>query len=296
MLRNKKCIINIKNNDDNCFLYAVAAALISNGKINKNRPNKYIEFIEANFKYDLTKMPMKLKEIPKFEYDNKLKINIFELIENPYIPKNKDEMTKHPYINLKQKSKITENYKVVNLLFLQNNNKSHYVTVSDVDKLLNNRHNENIVRIQSKWCHNCLIGYKNNKSLAKHEKLCKLKKAQNTLFTLPKNLLLKFNAFHKTVSPPFVIYADFESCINTVDSYKEIHTPLSAGMLLLGPNGFKLYHTFIGENCIIDFLKKLDELSKFIVYSFYKNNQKSMIFTDSDKLEFEKANQRYLCF
>ena len=298
ILKNKKCIINIKNNDDKCFLYAVAAALISNDiQINKNRPQKYIDFIESNLKFDLSKMPMKLRDIPKFERDNKLKIQVYHLVENPIIPSNKDEITKHPYINIRQKSKITEDYKIINLLLLESKNKSHYVTVTDIDRLLNNYRNKDIIRIQSKWCPNCLIGYCNNKALVKHEKLCNLRLDLSTMYTIPQNLSLRFNALYKTISPPFVVYADFESCINKdkEDLNKEIHTPLSAGMLLLGPNGFKLYYSFVGKNCIVDFLKKIDEISKLTVKPYYENNNIPMNLSHSDEVKFENAKQCYLC-
>ena len=91
-----------------------------------------------------------------------------------------------------------------------------------------------------------------------------------TLFKMPTEKELIFKDFSKTVTPPFVIYADFESVLPPDVKYHQKHVSISAGLLLV--NNFTnetKYNQFIGEDCVIQFLKKIDEISKDVVFPYY---------------------------
>jgi len=79
-LRSKHAIINIKNKDNKCFMWSVLAALYPVQR-NGERVWKYKGHVsDLNFK-DLS-FPVKMDDIPKFEKQNDMSINIFGYEKN----------------------------------------------------------------------------------------------------------------------------------------------------------------------------------------------------------------------
>ena len=75
--KKNQSIINIKNNDQFCFLWCILAYLFP-VEDNKNITSKYvIHMNKLNLKG--LEFPMEVKDIPKFENLNNLNINVFEL-------------------------------------------------------------------------------------------------------------------------------------------------------------------------------------------------------------------------
>ena len=81
--RNNKSIINMKNDDQFCFLWCILAHIFPL-EDHKNRTSNYsMHFHKLNLKG--LEFPMKVKDIPKFENLNtqsafdKLNVNVFEL-------------------------------------------------------------------------------------------------------------------------------------------------------------------------------------------------------------------------
>src|SRR5207249_3228451 len=64
-LANKRAIVNVKNNDSKCFLYAIASAVFP-GIENAHRPTKYKKYLSI-FKIDGLTFPLDPKQISKFE-------------------------------------------------------------------------------------------------------------------------------------------------------------------------------------------------------------------------------------
>ncbi|XP_034944400.1 uncharacterized protein [Chelonus insularis] len=76
-IQNKKAVLNIKNNDQCCFLWAVTAALFP-AENNINSTSSYPDF-RTIFKYQGINCPTSLHDIPTFELDNNLSINVYGL-------------------------------------------------------------------------------------------------------------------------------------------------------------------------------------------------------------------------
>ena len=91
--KNSQSIINLKNNDNLCFIWSILAYLFPVIE-HKNRTSNYSMHMH---KWNLNNLefPMKVKDIPKFETKNRLNINVFELTKNIlspiYINKNYNE-------------------------------------------------------------------------------------------------------------------------------------------------------------------------------------------------------------
>ena len=78
--RNNKSIINIKNNEQCCFLWCILAHLCP-AEENKNRTSSYSMHMKK-LNLEGLEFPMKIKDIPKFENLNNLNVNVFELTTN----------------------------------------------------------------------------------------------------------------------------------------------------------------------------------------------------------------------
>ena len=76
-----KAIINIKTDDNKCFLWSLLAALHPQTD-HSNERYKYKQY-EHTIKIDT--FPVAIKDIPKIEKENNLKINVFGIMENSII-------------------------------------------------------------------------------------------------------------------------------------------------------------------------------------------------------------------
>jgi hypothetical protein len=76
-IKDKKACVNVKNNDNKCFMYSVISCL-RQAKEHVDRLNHYNkpEYInELNF--EGIHFPVKIQDIPKFESHNKINVTVF---------------------------------------------------------------------------------------------------------------------------------------------------------------------------------------------------------------------------
>ena len=78
LARFRYSLLNIKNLSDNfCFIYCILAFLYLRSK-NRERPSNFSDKFDRLI-FDRSSMPMKLRDIPKFETNNSLPITAFSL-------------------------------------------------------------------------------------------------------------------------------------------------------------------------------------------------------------------------
>ena len=124
-LKNKKSIINPKNNDDKCFQYAVTLAL-NLDKIRKDpqRISKIKPFIEQYNWKDID-FPATSKDWRKLEPNNEIALNIL------YVPHNARKIQ----VAYKSKHNLTCDKQVI-LLMIIDGEKWHYLVVKNLPGLL----------------------------------------------------------------------------------------------------------------------------------------------------------------
>ena len=125
-LKDKKCKINQKNNDNKCFQYAATLALNINS-IDKHhqRITKIKPFIN-NYKWNDINFPATKKDWNKFEVNNKnVALNIL------YVPYN----TKKIEIAYKSKYNLIRDKQII-LLMISNGENWHYLVVKNLSRLL----------------------------------------------------------------------------------------------------------------------------------------------------------------
>ena len=302
-LANKKAIINMKNEDDKCFMWCVLRALYPKDK-NSERIDK-----DLKSKQDIINMkgicyPVSLNGIKRFEELNpNISISVLGY--------NKEEGGVYPLQISKYKGC---DYDIVLLLLKEAvtgengeiKEKTHYTLVKNTSALIASQKNNHKGKRHA--CLNCFNSFNTLESLNKHKEYCYENESIKTNMP-PQNTYLRFKNFLYSEKAPFAVYADFESLIKPLDncdpdpnkSYTkkyQKHEPIS----------FSYYITFNGvffkpilrkytktkpedADAMDIFIKWLEEDVKDIA----NIEPKEMIFTEEDTKHFNNASDCWIC-
>ena len=82
-IKGKLAIVNIQNDDNRCFEYAILASQHYPwvDQTNGNSPGQYTQWLDT-LNFDGCSTPMPLDDITKFEKNNGLSINVFHMLHN----------------------------------------------------------------------------------------------------------------------------------------------------------------------------------------------------------------------
>ena len=302
-LKNRKAIINMKNQDDKCFMWCVLRAL--NPK--DNHPERIDNDLKS--KVDTLNMegiqyPVSFRGIDRFEHLNP-EISITVLGYN-------EEEKVYPL----KVSKYTGCEHDIVLLLIKDGEKSHYCLFKNISALLSSQINNN----DHKWyfCLNCFNSFKSPDSLDKHKEYCYNNECVKISMP-PPNTFLRFKNFRYSEKAPFVIYADFESLIKPLDncdpnpnrSYTkkyQKHEPISFCYYIKCFNDTLCKEIFNDDtkrkqlnsyiktkpedpDAIDVFIKWLEDDVKFLA----NITPKKMIFTKEDEKQFNMASDCWIC-
>lgn len=124
VIRNTKSCLNIKNNDEYCFLWSVVAALFPSKK-NVNRPSSYPYFASVLNTQGM-EFPPSSNDIKLFEKRNPtISINVYGV-------DNKNNITGPLYKT--NERKINH----INLLYIEKEKRGHYCLIKDLERLVHN--------------------------------------------------------------------------------------------------------------------------------------------------------------
>ena len=224
-LEDKKAVINMLNDDNECFKWCVTRAL----NMKKNHPERIDkELIEKSkeLHWEGIEFPVAVlsRVFAKFEKNNTdTSVNVYGINEEEKI------YPLHTSKNFDRKHHI-------DLLLISNKETNHYYLIKNFSRLVASQSSSH--EHKSYYCRNCLQGYYTKGTLAKHFDYCR--DHISARIELPKKgSFMKFNHAERKMRVPFVIYADFESFIkpintcapNTNTSYTkqyQKHTPSSS--------------------------------------------------------------------
>ena len=262
---NNKSIINIKNDDQFCFLWCIIAHLVP-VEDHKNRTSSYSIHTNKLILNGL-EFPMKIKDIPKFENLNNLNVNVFELTVAVLTPIH-----------------INKNYlqSQIDLLLFEN----HYCLITKLHCLLNKDSH-------MKWvCRRCLTAFSSEDILNQHIDRCQKQQPTNITFSWEDHL--KFEDYHMKVPVPIRVYADIE-CINLKSDipkvlYKQI--PIAVGFYLISPFGNN-YSSYFGESCVTWFVNEMLTLEK--IANIYFETNIPLEITPEEEESFQQSKVCWLC-
>ena len=302
-LANKKAIINMKNEDDKCFMWCVLRALYPKND-HPERIDKDLKSKQDNINMKGICYPVNFRAIDRFE-------DLNPNISISVLGYNKEEGVFPLKI-----SKYTGCDNDIVLLLLKEavkeengeiKEKTHYTLVKNKSALIASQKNNH--KGKRHLCLNCFNSFNTSESLNKHKEYCYENKSVKTTMP-PPGTYLEFKNFHHSEKAPFVVYADFESLIKSMDycnpdpnkSYTkkyQKHEPISFSYYILcsidgvyKPVLRKYTQTKPeGANAIDVFIKWLEEDVKAIA----NIEPKGMIFTEEDIKHFNNASDCWIC-
>ena len=293
-LKNKKAIINMKNQDDECFKWCVLRAL--------NPKNNHPERVDRDLisKQDTLNMkgikyPVSFRDIDRFESLNpNISITVLGYDETEKV---------YPL----RVSEYTGCEHDITLILIKDEENAHYCLVNNISALLasqinNHDHKRHI-------CLRCLNSFKCKKSLDEHKEYCYNNECVKTIMP-EKGTFLRFKNFHHSEKAPFVVYADTEALIKEMHNcdpnpnksytkkYQE-HEPVSFSYYIkcFDNNVRKpIFRTYTrerpeDEDAMDVFIKWLEDDVKVIA----NIKPKKMIFTEEDKKQFNKSKICWIC-
>ena len=185
----KKGLINIKNNDQKCFLWCHVRH-INPVKIHPERITRQGKKLVNDLDYDGVGFAVREKDFSKIEKKNNICINVFcygnKLVFPIYISDQKFENS-------------------MDLLLVTDGDKSHYVYIKDFDRFMFHKtKNKN----KKYFCKSCLQCFSSKNVLTKHKEVClSINGAQSV--RLEKGTI-EFKSYFIQIYVTFNFYVDFE--------------------------------------------------------------------------------------
>ena len=203
-LKDKKSIINPKNNDHKCFQYAVTLALnLDKIKKDPQRISKIKPFIEQYNWKDID-FPSTSKDWKKFELNNKIALNIL------YVPHN----AKKIQVAYKSRHNLTREKPVI-LLMISNGENWHYLVVKNLPELFNGITSNDK---EDFYCLNIFHSYRTKNKLKEQKKICEDHDYCHVEMPTKDNNIIKYNQGEKFIKLPFIIYAGLECLLEKMDT------------------------------------------------------------------------------
>ena len=214
----KKAIVNIKNTDEKCFLWCVLRYLHPIHK-NDSRLTDLKQY-ENSLNTKGINFPIEVKDITKFETLNPLLpgIHVFSVNEN-----NKFYPLRMASQGRQMAKRDTQN--TIDLFLYEEEGKIHYSLIKNFSRLFRSQITSR-TNGQTYICKKCFTHFSKEQLFQKHVSYCSSNETV-AVHMPPRNTKLCFNNYHKQLSIPFVVYADFECftkpmsacCPNPEDSY-----------------------------------------------------------------------------
>ena len=183
-IKGKHAIVNIQNEDNRCFEYAIIASQHYT-EIDQNsakRPGQYTKWL-GKYNFDGCSMPMEINDINKFEKNNNMSINVYH-IEH-------DGKMITP-LRISQQEKKLEEY--INLLLIEGEDRCHYTWIRNFNRLLCYD-----IKHPKKFCPFCLSPFdpRYKKKLEEHLPLCRKYGGQKVIIPSKGKNIIQFRDIHK---------------------------------------------------------------------------------------------------
>ena len=288
-IKNKKGVINLKNEDNQCFKWCIVRALNPVDK-NPNRINKELIEQAKSLNWNGLKFPVDLKQIKIFENNNaSISINVFGYEDEVY------------------PLKISKDKKIINidLLLISVEEKQHYCLINNLSRFIRSsltKHHETV-----EICRSCLNYFPDKNKLKNHEDYC----FQNETVKIempPEGSAISFMHHNRAIKVPFVIYADFEAFTKEIQPIPQNdQVAFTQKYQHHQPSGF--CYKIVGQNikrCALfrakdknedvskQFVEMLEEDIKKIFKQF-KFAKKMLPLTKKKQTEFENAKICWIC-
>ena len=288
---NNKGLINMKNEDNECFRWCHIRHLNPQDK-DAQRIKKSDKAFVANLDYSGIEFPVTTKQYNKIEKQNEININVFGY----------ENKQKYPIHVSKEKYEDC-----MNLLLITENENKHYVLIKDFNKFMydTTKHES-----RKHFCMHCLQCFSSERVLTAHKENCfQVNGAQAIKMPTKDNNILKFENTHKQLPVPFVIYADFEAITekmhgcrpNDDKSYTEAyqkHTDCGYGYKVVccyDDKYTKPLQIYRGEKAVYKFMNAMLSEVRYCKKVMKEYFNKPLKMTKDDEEKFQKADKCHIC-
>ena len=283
-----KGIINMKNNDDECFRWCHIRHLLPQNKDPqriKECDKKYVEKLD----YSGIEFPVSVKQYNKIEKQNSINVNVFGYEE------------RQPYPIYVSKEKFNS---CLNLLLITEGEVKHYCLIKNFNKFMHSQTKHNG---RKHFCMYCLQCLSSKEHLEKHKVDCLQINGKQSIKMPEPGSEIAFKNYRRQLPAPFVIYADFEAITEKVDekapqkSYTEQyqkHTACGYGYKVVcyyDDKFSKPIKIHRGEMAIHKFMKDMLAEVKYCKKVVKTHFTKPMEMTDEDEESFQRAEKCHIC-
>ncbi|GFU21074.1 c2H2-type domain-containing protein, partial [Nephila pilipes] len=194
VLVDKKALLNIKNEDQKCFVWCLLAHKLKiDYKNNANSIHHYIPH-ESEIKLGNVKCPVPVTSISTLEKLNNVRINVYGF-EDEIFPL---------YVSSR------EDQDCINLLYISNEERQHYCLIRNFSRFIGDLSKH---KSKAHICYRCLHRFCREDLLQEHLNYCKNVSPQKIKMPSPDRNILQFQKIEFQHKVPFIIYADFESIL-----------------------------------------------------------------------------------
>ena len=280
-----KGIINMKNNDNECFRWCHIRHLLPQDKDPqriKKCDKKYVEKLD----YSGIEFPVSVKQYNKIEKQNNIRVNVFGYEE------------KQPYVIYVSKEKFNS---CLNLLLITEGEVWHYCLLKDFNKFM---YNQTKHKGRKHFCMYCLQGFSSERVLNNHTVDCIEINGKQAIKMPEPGSKISFTNFRKQLSAPFIIYADFEAITEKV-SQKKSHTEQYQKHTACG-YGYKVVccyddkfskpiKIYRGEMTIHKFMKDMLAEVEYCQEVVKTHFTKPLKMTEKDEESFQNMKECHIC-
>ncbi|CAB3977707.1 Gastrula zinc finger [Paramuricea clavata] len=297
-ISNSKCgLINMRNNDNMCFLWSHVRHLNPKTIKATTITRKDRAFVD-NLDYSGIEFPVKISDIDKIERKNSINISVFGY-------KGKKQF----YLIRNSKAKYDEHMELLLLGDGNGNDNNHYVLIRDVNRML---FSVSGYTHKKHFCLHCLHSCVSEKALEKHKETCIEVNGTESVKLPKEGTKIKFKNHRNSMPVPFVIYADFESILvpeerkvesedpedKSSTNLYQTHKACSFGLKTVCHYDDKYsgeYKSYVGEDAAMVFLKTVLIESLRCREMVNKIFKKKMVITPEQEAEFWKARNCSIC-
>lgn len=167
--------------------------------------SKEMGVVSKRFDWSGIEFPGTLKQIDKFEKQNEFAVYVYGY-DNSVYP-------------LRISKKQVQESKVIRLLLISNDEANNFCWIKNLSRLVSSQvsiHND--ARF---FCDSCLNSFQLKNSLEKHQEYCLNQESIKMEMPVDKDgnpIYLNFKNYNRKICVPFVIYADFESFTEPMDT------------------------------------------------------------------------------
>jgi hypothetical protein len=279
-----KCgLITIRNEDQHCFKYCMQYHQSPQTK--HSHMITALAKIEDKYDYGAMTFPASLDDIQHFEEDNKITINISKI------------GTESEILNLQDGNVEHCRNGIVNLLFIEEGEQAHFIYIKKLERLM--RASTHKGYQDKRHCPYCRIGvWCKDETFEDHLMSKNFSTKNNCNLELPEpGATMKFKKIKDMITRPFMVYADFEASlvkVHRTDGKTHKHVPNSAAFHFVCTHDETRneYHQFTGEDCVVQLVTKLQELSERCWVKMRMNQE--MTISREDKKQFKDSTTCYM--